>query len=99
MTTPSSTWELCWEAAPRPPVHPEPMVGRKTFKSMEAAIGFFASQSEDAKLISLVRVETLRIDQTYIARQALATRAEHPLVKMVQLDEEFGLYDEGPEHD
>lgn len=51
---------LEWIAAPRPPVHPEPMRGVQSFKSREAANRFAANLAEDAIIVSLVENVTHR---------------------------------------
>lgn len=52
-------YKLEWLAGARPPAHPEPMKGSATFEIEQAAISFFDSQADDAKLLSLTRVETV----------------------------------------
>ena len=50
-------YTLVWLAGARPPVHPEPMKGRQSFDSVDDALTFFKKLANDAKAISLTRVE------------------------------------------
>ena len=58
----SIAYILEWEAGARPPVHPNPMVGKRSFASSEDAITFFNRQASDSRFISLVKVTTIHED-------------------------------------
>lgn len=53
---------LQWRAAPRPPVHPNSMVGTQGFPTAMAASAFFKKLSPDAEFIGLTKVTTTRED-------------------------------------
>lgn len=58
----STYYLLEWEAGARPPVHPNPMIGKRSFKTGEEAIEFFHKQAEDSNFISLVKITTIQED-------------------------------------
>ncbi|WP_313666169.1 hypothetical protein [Shinella sp.] len=61
-----------WLAGARPPVHPEPMVGRTTFRTFDEAISHMGNQAEDEAFISLEERITTTVDRSSDARAALA---------------------------
>lgn len=66
-----------WIAAPRPPVHPNPMTGRQTYRSFERAVLHMKSQAHDAEFISLTERTTVTtsVDRSSDLRAALAATA------------------------
>lgn len=56
----SSSFALEWLSGARPPVHPEPMVGRQTFETFKEAIGFMARRAMDSQLTGLIEHTALR---------------------------------------
>lgn len=46
---------LEWMAGARPPVHPNPMRGRQSFRTPKEAIAFFKRQASDAQFLSLTK--------------------------------------------
>lgn len=66
-------FRLKWRAGARPPVHPEPMVGSHTFRSIDECARFMAKQAPDAELISLTEIRSKSVDVT-----AVLTAALHP---------------------
>jgi hypothetical protein len=62
---------LEWIAAPRPPVHPEPSIGRQSFETFDKAARFMAKQASDAKFVSLIEVITRKVDLSSDLRAAL----------------------------
>jgi hypothetical protein len=69
-------WDLTWIGAPRPPVHPEPMTGKRTFFSYLEAINFMHKQPDDSKLVSLVSRKIVKEDHTQIATNLLRSLRE-----------------------
>ena len=57
-------WEMTWFFVARHPVHPEPMRGRESFKSMDEALTRFSKFTDDAILESLTLVIEERKDFT-----------------------------------
>lgn len=62
--TTSSHWEMTWTTGARPPVHPTPMKGRESFKSMDEALTRFSKFADDAIFESLTLVIEERKDFT-----------------------------------
>lgn len=58
----SVKWELVWIAGARPPAHPKPMRGVRTFTHMQEALSFFVGLAPDAIFESLTMVLTERKD-------------------------------------
>lgn len=58
----SETFTLEWEAAARPPIHPNPMLGKQSFKTAEEARRFFYKQANDSRFISLIKITTIHED-------------------------------------
>ena len=54
----SERYKLVWIAGARPPAHPDPMRGRQTFDSFDAAAAFFADLASDAQFVSLSKITT-----------------------------------------
>lgn len=71
-----SHWEMTWISGARPPVHPEPMRGRGSFKSMDAALTRFSEFADDAILESLTLVITERKDFTADALDRIKRRKQ-----------------------
>ena len=71
-----AVWELVWISGARPPVHPEPMRGRQTFKSLDAALTFFVKLAPDAVFESLTLVIEERKDFSEDARSRIARMKE-----------------------
>lgn len=67
-----SRFSLEWIAGARPPVHPDPMRGRQSFRSFDQAIAFMNRQANDAKFVSLTEYEEREFDRSEEARAALA---------------------------
>ena len=67
---------LEWTAAPRPPVHPKPMVGQQVFATMEKVLTFFAKQPADATFGTLREVRKYTIDRTAATLAALKDRTQ-----------------------
>ena len=74
--TTSSHWEMTWISGARPPVHPTPMKGRESFKSMDAALTRFSKFADDAILESLTLVITERKDFTDDALDRIKRRKQ-----------------------
>ena len=66
-----SRFNLAWTAAPRPPVHPQPMTGRQSFQAFDEAVAFVGKQPSDSTFLSLTEVVTSRIDRSDDVRAAL----------------------------
>lgn len=62
---------LAWIAAPRPPVHNEPMKGTARFKSPEDALKRFKSWPDDSRFVSLTKVQTVTTDVSAAFREML----------------------------
>lgn len=65
-------YHLEWIAAPRPPVHPNPMTGRQSFVSFEKAVSHMKAQASDAQFVSLEERTTTSVDRSDDFRAALA---------------------------
>lgn len=65
-------YDLEWDAAPRLPVHLEPMRGKRSFPSLEKAVAFMSRQANDAKPVSLVLVRSSISDETPALAAALS---------------------------
>lgn len=64
-------FRLEWDAAARPPAHPEIMRGRETFPTFDTAVRFMGRQSPDATFVSLVEISSYSEDRTADALAAL----------------------------
>jgi hypothetical protein len=67
---------LEWIAAPRPPVHPEPMRGRREFPSIEKVAEFVNNLPDDAEIDSLIEHATAKINRTAQLNAATLSPAE-----------------------
>jgi hypothetical protein len=67
-----------WIAAPRPPVHPDPMTGRQSYRSFDRAVRHMKSQAPDAMFVSLTERTTVTttVDRSDDLRAALAAASE-----------------------
>lgn len=65
-------FSLEWIAGARPPVHPSPMRGRQSFRSIDEAIAFMSRLAADAQFVSLTEYEEREFDRSEEARVALA---------------------------
>jgi hypothetical protein len=66
-------FSLEWIAGARPPVHPDPMRGRQSFRSFEDAIAHVQRQAADAQFVSLTELVETSLDRSSDARSALNT--------------------------
>lgn len=62
--TKTTIYRLKWEAAARPPVHPNPMIGTQSFDSISEARKFFKKRAPDSRFISLEKITTITEDVT-----------------------------------
>ncbi len=68
------SFELVWNAAARPPVHPDKMRGEQSFASAEEAMARFRGLADDAEFVSLTKVTTFREDAAALQRGEGETR-------------------------
>lgn len=69
-------FRLQWEAAARPPVHPEVMTGRQMFSTFEQALNFMRKQPADSTFVSMIQIEGYSRDRTDEFRAALTRSGE-----------------------
>lgn len=69
-----TSYRLTWIAAPRPPAHPNSMMGRQDFTTFEHVVSFCARLAPDAEIMSLKEIQTTEIDVT----EKLKTFCEGP---------------------
>lgn len=67
----TSSFHLTWVAAPRPPVHPNEMIGKQSFLTFDDAVNFMKRQASDARFVSLTEVITRVKDRSDDARDAI----------------------------
>jgi len=58
----TSRFALEWLSGARPPVHPDPMVGRHTFDTFKKALDFMSRRANDSQLTGLIEHTILRAE-------------------------------------